>query len=83
MTVRVLYFSVLQDLAGANEIEETLEDSRRWTVSDLLERLYEKQAALRDWDAQILVAVDHEYVERGTILSDGQEIAIMPPVQGG
>lgn len=83
MKVRVLLFSVLQDLAGDSEFEEQLDDSREWQVSDLLEKLYEKHEALRDWDAQILVAVDHEYAERDAILGDGQEVAIMPPVQGG
>lgn len=83
MRVRVLFFSVLQDLAGGNETEEFLDPSRPWTVSDLLERLYEEYEGLSNWDGQILVAVDQAYVERDAILSDGQEVAIMPPVQGG
>lgn len=83
MKIRVLLFSVLQDLAGAAEIEESLDECREWRVSDLLERLYQRHEGLRTWDAQILVAVDHEYAERDAILKDGQEVAIMPPVQGG
>ena len=83
MTIRVLFFSVLQDFAGGAEIEEILDDSREWRISDLLERLYERHEAMREWDRQLLVAIDCAYAERDTLLQDGQEIAIMPPVQGG
>ena len=38
---------------------------------------------LREWDGNILVAADLEYVDRDARLRDGQEVAIMPPVQGG
>jgi homoaconitase/3-isopropylmalate dehydratase large subunit len=30
-----------------------------------------------------LVAVDRSYAERDAILQDGQEVAVMPPVQAG
>ncbi len=83
MKIRILFFSVLQDLVGAPEIEEVLPGDRRWLVSDLLAVLYERYEGLRVWDGKILVALDMEYVERGEELSDGQELAIMPPVQGG
>lgn len=83
MKIRVLFFSILRDLVGANELEELLPAGREWRVEDLLERLYAEHEGLRDWDGKILVALDMEYVDRHQVLSDGQEIAIMPPVQGG
>ena len=83
MKIRILFFSLLRDLAGAEEVEEVLSADREWRVSDLLERLYSRHEGLREWDGKILVALDMEYVNRDQALSDGQELAIMPPVQGG
>lgn len=83
MKIRVLFFSILQDIVGAGEIVEELPQDQSWKVSDLLERLYAKHEGLRVWDGKILVALDMEYVDRDKELADGQELAIMPPVQGG
>ena len=83
MKIRILFFSILQDLVGTSEIEEVLPQDRKWRVSDLLERLYARYEGLSDWDGKILVALDREYVDREKELADGQELAIMPPVQGG
>lgn len=83
MKIRVLFFSILQDIVGAAELEEELPQDQNWKVSDLLERLYAKYEGLRVWDGKILVALDMEYVDRDKELADGQELAIMPPVQGG
>ena len=83
MTVRVLYFSVLQDLTGTAEWDETLSADREWTLGALLERLWERTPALRDWDGRLLLAVNQHWADRGRVLADGDEVAIMPPVQGG
>ncbi len=82
MTVRVLFFSLLRDVVGAEELEWELPDDGV-TVSALLAQLYEKWPGLQEWDSKILVALDLDYVDRDTELSDGQEVAVMPPVQGG
>ncbi len=82
MTVRVLFFSVLRDVTGESEVVWDLPgESAR--VSDLLESLYVRWPVLGDWDGKLLVAADFQYVRRGDRLSEGQEVAIMPPVQGG
>ena len=83
MTVKVLYFSSLQDLVGASEIEETLAEGRAWTLADLLETLFERHPKLRDWDGRLLLAINQEWAERDQPLAPGDEVAIMPPVQGG
>lgn len=83
MTVRVLFFSVLADLAGAGEIEERLGEGRDWTLGDLVERLRGRLPELKDWDGRLLLAVNQRWADRTQPLSDGDEIAIMPPVQGG
>ncbi len=81
MKITVLFFSQLRDLCGVEELELELGEST--AISDLLESLYQRFEGLRKWDSRILVAADHEYVSRDALVVPGQEIAIMPPVQGG
>ncbi len=80
MKLRVQFFSHLKDLAGhASEIEMPTGA----TVADLLAHLYQQTPALRAWDKSILIGAGVEFVERDHLLQPNEEIAIMPPVQGG
>lgn len=81
MKVGVQFFSRLRDLAGVSEI--ALEVPGGTTVAGLLEILYSRTPALRDWDKSILVAAGLEFVGRDYVMQPGDEISIMPPVQGG
>ena len=81
MKVSVLFFSRLRDLAGVSEMELDVADSA--TAADLLEMLYSRTPALRDWDKSILVAAGVEFVGRDYVLQPNAQISIMPPVQGG
>ena len=53
------------------------------TAADLLQCLYAQNAALKAADKTILVAAGVEFVRRDYIIQKGDEISIMPPVQGG
>jgi len=81
MNVRVLFFSVLRDITGAEELP--WECPPGTTVASLLEQLHSHWPPLREWDASLLVAVDQTYVKRDAVLHNGCEVAVMPPVQGG
>jgi molybdopterin converting factor subunit 1 len=81
MKVNVLFFSRLRDLAGVSEMELDVPEST--TVAGLLELLYSRTPALRDWDQSILVAAGVEFVGRDHVLQPNDQISIMPPVQGG
>jgi MoaD family protein len=81
MEVRVTFYSQLRDLAGATEFDVDLPEKA--TVANLLEIIYAKVPALRARDKTILVGVGVEFVERSYELKTGDEISIMPPVQGG
>ena len=52
-------------------------------IRQLLDFLYDRWPLLKDWSGKMLTAADLHYVDDEHILEDGQEIAIMPPVQGG
>ena len=81
MSLCILFFSVLRDIVGAEEIQ--FEVPGPTDVAGMLEALYGRWPALREWDGRIRVAVDLEYVGRDHPVAEGQEIAVMPPVQGG
>jgi MoaD family protein len=81
MKIRVQFYSQLRDLAGAQEMIVDLSDGA--TVAELLEKLYQKASALRSRDQSILVGAGVEFVDRNYKLRSGDEISIMPPVQGG
>lgn len=81
MKVRVQFFSRLRDLTGNAEMD--LEVPAGATAADLLEKIYSGTPALRDWDKSILVAAGVEFVGRDYVIKPGDEISIMPPVQGG
>ena len=81
MRVRVLFFSVLRDLTGVEELEVEVEEGTR--LGGLMERLFVRWPRLGEWDASLLLAVDQAYVGREVVLSSGCEVAVMPPVQGG
>ncbi len=81
MNIHVQFYAQLRDLIGSREMEiDVAEDA---TVRDLLEKIYSKQPALRSHDKSILIGAGVEFVDRNYALKPGDEIAIMPPVQGG
>jgi molybdopterin converting factor small subunit len=81
MKVHVQFFSRLRDLAGSQELE--MEVAVATKAADLLEILYSRTPALRDWDKSILIAAGVEFVGRDYVVQPNDEISIMPPVQGG
>lgn len=82
MSVRVLFFSVLRDLVGAEELALSL-DVTAPRVADAVATLYARYPDLEKWDESLLVAVNCEYADREHLLQEGDEVAFMPPVQGG
>jgi len=81
MKVRVQFYSQLRDLAHAAQLDVDLPNGA--TVNELLEKIYEKTPALRARDNSILIGAGVEFVDRNYKLKPGDEISIMPPVQGG
>jgi len=81
MNVRVQFYAQLRDLVGRREMD--VDVAQGSTVRDLLEQIYAQQPKLRQHDKSILIGAGVEFVDRNYKLQPGDEIAIMPPVQGG
>lgn len=81
MRLRVQFFSQLREIVGAGESSPDLPAGA--TAADLLAQLYRAHPALEKWDRNLLIGAGVEFVERDYVLQPDDEIAIMPPVQGG
>ena len=81
MIVRVLYFAGLADAVG--EREEAVELDEAGCVSDLLAHLTARHPNTAPYHLVMMVAVNEVYVERDHTLSDGDVVALIPPVSGG
>ena len=81
MKIEVQFFSRLRDVTGQSVL--TREVASGSTVGDLLAALYGEYPKLADWDKHVLLAVSLDYVKRDQPLREGDEVSIMPPVQGG
>jgi sulfur-carrier protein len=78
--IRVRLFAALRELAGGGEVS----DVRGSTVGDLADELsarfgerFERIAAVSSF------VVNGDRAERSTVVADGDEVAILPPVSGG
>lgn len=77
-TVSVLFFAALRERAGASRRQVTLPPPA--TVAELLARL---QAEGMDVPDAASVAVNRSWAADDRRLSDGDEVALVPPVAGG
>jgi molybdopterin converting factor subunit 1 len=83
MKVTVLFFSVLREIAGTDRLEWPLDGAGLATVGELVAALEARYPGLEEWQGRLLLAVNGEYADRATPIAAGDEVALMPPVQGG
>ena len=80
MKVSVKCFSQVQYALGQTELLVELENGSK--ASDL-EKLIRIRAKGKLDDVSLRVAINQNYVNEDTKLKDGDEVAFIPPVQGG
>ena len=80
MKITILAFSIARDIFESSSIE--IELPERSTTADLKAYLNSQYPALQQL-ATYLIAVNSEYSSEQTIIQEGDEIAIIPPVSGG
>jgi len=81
MRVDVLYFGTMKDLVALEQ--ETLELPDASTVEMLMSLLRARTSKQSDLWRTLAVAVNRDYAGQGTVLCDGDEVALLPPVSGG
>jgi molybdopterin synthase catalytic subunit len=81
MRIRVRLFAVQRELAGTREVPLELADGG--SVEDAWTALVARYPALAPGRAFVRFARNADYAEPATPLSDGDELAVIPPVSGG
>ena len=81
MTVRLLFFAVLRDIAGVDIRELQIPEGT--TAKDVWQSLRHEFAKLADYAQPPMIAVNESYATPDTVLSEGDELAFIPPVAGG
>ena len=81
MTITVLLFASFADAAGWTE--SVFDLSGEPTVQDVWDRVIAHTPALSRWPKPSLVARNREYTKLSTPLSNGDEVAFLPPIAGG
>jgi molybdopterin synthase catalytic subunit len=79
--VKLLFFASLKDIVGKRELE--IDAPSGATISDLWGQLESRYPALSRYRSIVLTSLNEEYVDRSTVVSDGDELALFPPVSGG
>jgi MoaE-MoaD fusion protein len=81
MKVQVLFFAQAREKAGVSHRELTLADGSH--VEDAVTALTREHPALEPLWPGLAIAVGGRLVRRHAPLSDGAEMALLPPVSGG
>lgn len=81
MRVTVRLFARLRDIVGADEL--TRDAPRTASVKTVWDELVAEFPELEAYATSISSAVNAEYVRMDVRLSEGDEVAFLPPVSGG
>ena len=81
MRINVRLFARLRDIVGAGEISTQVPDGA--TVRTVWDTLTGEFPDLRAYQETISSAVNAEYSRMGAPVSEGDEVAFLPPVSGG
>jgi molybdopterin converting factor subunit 1 len=80
IAVRVRFFARLRELSGAET--EDVKASAGASVASVYTAMRAYHPALPPQEA-VRAALNHEFVEWDAVVSDGDEVAFIPPVSGG
>ena len=80
MKYKINLFGIAKDIVGSNVTEIVMSQSA--DVQAVLGELKTNYPKLKDIKS-LLIAVNNEYAELDLILSENDEIALIPPVSGG
>ena len=82
MNLRIKLFSYLRDIVGKNEIDIEVENAIK--VRDLIEILRSKWPKMNEVEYQALIVLKNGVPAKlDDIVTEEDEIAILPPVSGG
>ena len=78
--MKVLAFGIVKEIMGGSSV--SVETGEGLTVEALRARMEEQYPKLKQLSS-FMIAVNGEYAKPGTVIDNGDELAIIPPVSGG
>ena len=81
MKITVHFYSYFKELTGCSETREEISDGA--PIADLFQQLSQKFPKLEAMRKSTLVAVGIDYQTWDYVLTDGDQVSLFPPVQGG
>jgi molybdopterin synthase catalytic subunit len=81
MHIKVLFFGLLKDVCGRSEDALTLPESS--TLQSVFDHYADRFPALAGMASSIVLARNHEFGRPSDPLTEGDEVALLPPVSGG
>lgn len=81
MTITVKLFAILREQAGVSSL--LLDLPEHSTVDAALQQILNSHPVLMPYLSKSACAVNQAYSTRQTILKEGDELALIPPVSGG
>lgn len=77
MSIRIKFFASLREQVGQSELELATAEVNN------VDQAWSQATKGMEMPSNVLIAVNMEYVESGTVVQDGDEVAFFPPVTGG
>ena len=81
MSIRVLFFASLADIAGTREIVVSASDFP--DVKSIFDKFARAFPGLEAYRSTVLCALNSEFTVLTSPVKDGDEVAFFPPVSGG
>ena len=81
MKIVVKFFAMHREIIGENELELELDVGT--DLKGLLEILIAKYPELAKIENNTIISLNHNYAPDDSVIQEGDEVALFPPVGGG
>jgi molybdopterin converting factor subunit 1 len=81
ISITILYFARVKDITGVKK--ETMELPLNTSIKKLLAKISLSYPDIESILNVVKISVNYKIIDMNTILKDGDEVALLPPVSGG
>jgi molybdopterin synthase catalytic subunit len=79
--IKVLFFGPVREIVSLREDQIEMPDGAK--LQAVLENYTNRFPRLRDISSSVVLALNQQFASPATVIADGDEVALMPPVSGG
>lgn len=81
MKITLRFFGQLRELAKCDKAEIEIKSGTK--IGDLMWLVGERFPNMREHLKVVSFSIDNEYAAKDTILNEGNEVSLLPPISGG